>query len=78
MQMHLILNIPIYVKEGSIIPCGPEIQYASEKPADPIRLFIYTGSDGSFKLYEDENINYNYEKGKFALIPFTYNERIKH
>lgn len=67
-------DIPIYVKAGSIIPCGPEIQYSDEKPADPIRLFVYTGSDGSFILYEDENVNYNYEKGKFSIIPFTYNE----
>ena len=68
-------DIPVFVKEGSIIPCGPEIQYSLEKPADPIRLFVYTGSDGSFTLYEDENINYNYEKGKFSTIPFTYNEK---
>lgn len=68
-------DIPLFVKEGSIIPCGPEIQYTDEKPADPIRLFVYTGSDGSFTLYEDENVNYNYEKGNFTNIPFTYNEK---
>ena len=68
-------NIPIFVKAGSIIPCGPEIQYSTEKAADPIRLFVYTGSDGSFNLYEDENTNYNYEKGKFSIIPFDYNEK---
>jgi alpha-D-xyloside xylohydrolase len=70
-------DIPIFVKEGSIIPCGPEIQYTTEKPADPIRLFVYTGSDGLFTLYEDENVNYNYEKGHFSNIPFTYSERDK-
>ena len=58
--------MPIYIRAGSIIPCGPEIQYTSEKPADPIRIFVYTGSNGSFTFYEDENTNYNYEKGKFA------------
>jgi alpha-D-xyloside xylohydrolase len=68
-------NIPIFVKAGSIIPCGPEIQYSTEKTADPIRLFVYTGNDGSFNLYEDENINYNYEKGKFSIIPLDYNEK---
>jgi alpha-D-xyloside xylohydrolase len=68
-------DIPVYVKAGSIIPCGPEIQYTTEKPADPIRLFVYTGSDGSFTLYEDENVNYNYEKGKFSMIPLSYNEK---
>jgi alpha-D-xyloside xylohydrolase len=67
-------DIPVFVKAGSILPCGPEIQYAAEKPADPIRLFVYTGADGSFALYEDENVNYNYEKGKFSMIPMSYNE----
>jgi len=68
-------DIPIFVKEGSIIPCGPEIQYTDEKPADPIRLFVYTGSDASFSLYEDENINYDYEKGIFSLITFKYDNK---
>lgn len=70
-------EIPLYVKSGSIIPCGPAIQYTTEKPADTIRVFVYTGSNASFTLYEDENINYNYEKGKFSTIPMTYNERAK-
>jgi alpha-D-xyloside xylohydrolase len=69
------VDIPVFVKEGSILPCGPDIQYTTEKPSDPIRLFVYTGSDGSFTLYEDENINYNYEKGKFSIIPLSYNEK---
>jgi alpha-D-xyloside xylohydrolase len=66
--------IPIFVKEGSILPIGPEIQFAMEKPADPITLFVYTGKDGQFTLYEDENVNYNYEKGIYAQIPMHYNE----
>jgi alpha-D-xyloside xylohydrolase len=68
-------EIPVFVKEGSIVPCGPEIQYATEKPADPVRLFVYTGSDGSFTLYEDEDVNYNYEKGEFSTIPLSYSEK---
>lgn len=68
-------DIPIFVKEGSIIPCGPEIQYAAEKAADPIRIFVYTGRDASFTLYEDENTNYSYEKGKFSTIQFSYDEK---
>jgi alpha-D-xyloside xylohydrolase len=70
-------RIPVYVKEGSIIPVGPEIQYTTEKPADPLTLYVYTGKDASFTLYEDENINYNYEQGKYTSIPFTYNEATK-
>jgi len=68
-------DIPLFVRAGSILPCGPEIQYTDEKAANPIRLFVYTGADGSFTLYEDENVNYNYEQGKFAMIPLSYNEK---
>ena len=56
-------RMPVFVKAGSIIPFGPELQYTSEKPADTITLNIYTGADASFNLYEDEGTNYNYEKG---------------
>jgi alpha-D-xyloside xylohydrolase len=70
-------RMPLFVKEGSVIPVGPEIQYTTEKPADPITLFVYTGKDGQFSLYEDENTNYQYEKGAFSHIPFRYEETTK-
>jgi alpha-D-xyloside xylohydrolase len=65
--------MPIYVRAGSIIPMGPFIQYATEK-SDPLELRVYPGADGAFTLYEDENDNYNYEKGVYAVIPFAWNE----
>ena len=67
-------RIPLYVREGAIIPYGPDMQYSDEKPAEVINLYVYTGQDGTFTLYEDEGTNYNYEKGQYAMIPFTYNE----
>jgi len=70
-------RMPLYIKEGSILPAGPEIQYTAEKPADPITLLVYTGKDAQFTLYEDEDTNYNYEKGAFANIPFNYEEATK-
>ncbi len=69
--------MPLYVKAGSIIPMGPFLQYTTEKPADPIELRVYPGADGTFELYEDENDNYNYEKGKYATIPFLWNDNEK-
>jgi alpha-D-xyloside xylohydrolase len=67
-------QIPLYVRAGSIIPFGPEVQYADEKPADPIELRIYPGADGQFTLYEDEDDNYDYEKGVYATLPFTWSD----
>lgn len=68
-------DIPLYVRAGSILPLGPAIEYTTEKPDDPIRLYVYTGRDGQFTLYEDENVNNNYEKGAFSTIPFVYNQQ---
>lgn len=70
-------RMPLFVKAGSIVPVGEELQYASEKPAAPVTLYVYTGQEGAFTLYEDEGTNYNYEKGMYSTIPFTYNEATK-
>ena len=66
--------MPLYVRAGSIVPFGPEMQWSDEKPADDILLAVYAGKDACFNLYEDENLNYNYEKGFYANIPITWNE----
>jgi alpha-D-xyloside xylohydrolase len=70
-------RMPVFVKAGSIIPFGPALQYTAEKPADTITINIYAGANASFNLYEDEGINYNYEKGAFSIIPILYNEATK-
>lgn len=66
--------MPVYVRAGSILPFGPEVQYSSEKPADTLEVRVYPGADASFILYEDEGDTYNYEKGQFSEINFTWNE----
>ena len=70
-------RLPLFVRAGSIIPMGPDVQYATEKPVDPIELRVYRGADGAFTLYEDENDSYAYEKGVYATIPITWNEASK-
>ncbi|MDE6147484.1 MAG: DUF5110 domain-containing protein [Bacteroidales bacterium] len=67
-------RMPLYVRAGSIVPVGPDMQYSDEKPADVIDLYIYMGDDGEFTLYEDENVNYNYEKGLYSTISFSYDD----
>jgi alpha-D-xyloside xylohydrolase len=67
-------RLPLYVRAGSILPLGPDEEWSTEKPADPIELRIYRGADGAFTLYEDENDNYNYEKGAYATIPLHWDD----
>ena len=70
-------QIPVFVREGAIIPFGPDMEWSDEKPAELINLYIYAGQDGAFQLYEDEGTNYNYEKGKYATIDITYDDASK-
>ncbi len=67
-------SIPVHVRAGSIVPVGPELQYTGEKPADPITLYVYAGADGSFDLYEDQGLTYDYERGAFSTIPIRWND----
>jgi len=70
-------RMPLYVRAGSVVPFGPDMKWSDEKPADVIDLYVYQGADGSFTLYEDENVNYNYEKGAYAMIDFTYDDSMR-
>ncbi len=65
-------SMPLFIRAGSIIPFGPELQYTGEKPADPITLYVYAGADGKFTLYEDDGLTYNYQRGAYASIPIRW------
>jgi alpha-D-xyloside xylohydrolase len=67
-------RLPLYVRAGSILPLGPDEEWSTEKAADPIELRIYRGANGDFTLYEDENDNYDYEKGAYATIPLHWDD----
>ena len=67
-------RIPVFVREGAIIPFGPDMQWSDEKAPELINLYVYAGHDGEFQLYEDEGTNYNYERGKYATIDICYDD----
>ncbi|MDR0893987.1 MAG: DUF5110 domain-containing protein [Prevotellaceae bacterium] len=67
-------RIPLYVRQGAILPIGPDVQYTGEKRWDKLNIRIYPGANGTFTLYEDEFDNYNYEKGKCTEIAFKWNQ----
>ena len=70
-------RVPIFVRAGSILPLGPEMQYVGEKAWDNLEMRVYPGADGSFLLYEDEGDNYNYEKGTYATIQFDWSDKAR-
>ena len=67
-------RLPLYVRAGSIVPMGPDVEYAEEKPEGPIELRVYPGADGDFTIYEDDGNTYAYEKGARAIIPIRWND----
>jgi alpha-D-xyloside xylohydrolase len=69
--------MPLYVRAGSVLPLGPHQQYTGEKANAPLEIRVYPGADGEFTLYEDENDNYNYEKGAYATIRMRWNDKAR-
>lgn len=65
-------RIPLFVRAGSIVPCGPDVQYTGEKKWNNLTLCVYPGENGNFTLYEDEGDNYNYENGAYTEIPMNW------
>ena len=65
----------MFVRAGSIVPLGPALQYVAKKPSDPLTLYIYSGADADFTLYQDDGLTFGYEKGAFAEIPMHWNDR---
>ena len=70
-------QVPMFVRAGSIVPLGPEMQYVGEKPWDNLEIRIYPGADAEFSLYEDEGDGYNYEQGYYSNIIFTWTDRTR-
>ena len=70
-------RVPMFVRAGSILPLGPEMQYVGEKAWDNLELRVYPGANGIFLLYEDEGDGYNYEKGVYSVIQFRWNEKFR-
>ena len=68
-------RVPMFVRAGSILPLGPEMQYVGEKSWDNLELRVYPGANGSFVLYEDEGDSYNYEKGTYTTITFDWSDK---
>lgn len=68
-------RLPLHVRAGSVVPLGPELQYATEKPVDPLEVRIYPGADGRTVVYEDQNDGYAYEKGQRATFELVWDDR---
>ena len=70
-------SMPVFIRSGSILPVGPDIEYVNQKKEDPITVVVYEGADGAFDLYEDDGSTYAYEGGEYSLISFKWDDSSK-
>jgi alpha-D-xyloside xylohydrolase len=68
-------RMPLFLRAGSIVPFGPDIQHTSEKPDAPLSLVVYAGANGEFSLYEDDGTSLGYQRGAYSRIPLRWDER---
>jgi hypothetical protein len=69
-----LATMPLYVRAGAVIPFGPVKQYTGEKVDAPLTLQVYPGADGSFTLYEDDGVTFNYRKGEWMKIQIVWDD----
>jgi len=69
-----LTRMPLFVRAGSIVPVGPAIQYTGQDPGGAVTLYVYTGANGSYSLYEDDGVSYGYQRGAFSRIPISYDD----
>ena len=70
-------QVPVFVREGTILPLSPERQYTEEKTSAPVEVVIFPGTDGTFAYYDDDGISCDYENGQYQRIPMRWNDRQK-
>ncbi len=63
-------RMPLYARAGAIVPSGPAMRYADERPLDALTLDLFPG-DGEFALYEDDGHTFDYQQGQFCTTRYT-------
>jgi hypothetical protein len=71
----VLATMPICARAGTLLPVGPVKQHTSEPTDGSLRIWIYPGSDGTFILYEDDGLTFNYRSGQFMELRMDWNDR---
>jgi alpha-D-xyloside xylohydrolase len=73
-------TLPLFVKAGSIVPLGSDVQSGQERQTIA-SVRIYPGANGSFTLFQDDGRTYGYEKGGGSITKLTWEDathRLRH
>lgn len=64
-------TLPVYVREGTILPLQPLTQSTDETPQGPLTLRVYPGKDCRGSLYADDGKTMAYTRGEFLRVAFS-------
>src|SRR2546421_6355637 len=67
-------TLPLFIREGAILPLGPVKQYVNEKIDAPLTITIYLGADGECLFYEDDGISFNYRRGDWMGLQLKWKD----
>ncbi|MCU1323156.1 MAG: Alpha-glucosidase [Acidobacteriaceae bacterium] len=69
-----LADLPVYVREGTILPIAPLTQSTSEKPAGPLTLRVYSGQNCAGDIYQDDGISFAFRSASFYRVHLTCSE----
>ena len=62
--------IPLFVRDGAILPMAPAMTSTGQKPWDPITLEIWPHAESDGSLYQDDDATFAYTKGDLTTTKF--------
>lgn len=70
-----LANLPVYVREGAILPIAPLTQSTEEKPAGPLTLRVYAGQNCQGDIYQDDGKSFAFRSGAFLRVHYSCEEK---
>lgn len=64
-------DLPVYVREGTVLPMAPLVQSTEEKPAGPLVLRVFPGENCQGDVYQDDGRTFDFRKGAYLRQHFT-------
>jgi hypothetical protein len=67
-------RMPVFVKDGGVIPLQPSTGQAQTAGTAPITLQVHAGANGGYSLYDDAGTGLGYQSGQSSQTPISYTE----
>lgn len=69
-----ITSIPVLAKAGAVLPFQEDYMECADENPSQLHIYVYTGADGSFTLYEDDNSTNGYRQEQCVRTRYSWRE----